>query len=88
MPEFILDEQEKIDKTVVAAPSANVPFVSDVSPSTVVQSPGPPSVVVSSPTPSTASKMSLSSSPTYSTCETADHNVRGRTSLCRGANRS
>ncbi|KAG1082526.1 hypothetical protein G6F42_022546 [Rhizopus arrhizus] len=86
MPEFILEEQEKIDKTVVAAPSANVPFVSDVSPSTVVQSPGPPSVVVSSPTPSTASKMSLSSSPTYSTCETADHNVRGRTSLCRGGN--
>ncbi|KAG1167753.1 hypothetical protein G6F36_012446 [Rhizopus arrhizus] len=88
MPEFILEEQEKIDKTVVAAPPANIPFVSDVSPSTVVQSPGPPSVVVSSPTPSIASKMSLSPSSIHSTCETADHNVRGRTSLCRGANRS
>ncbi|KAG0973146.1 hypothetical protein G6F57_015585 [Rhizopus arrhizus] len=86
MPEFILEEQEKIDKTVVAAPPANIPFVSDVSPSTVVQSPGPPSVVVSSPTPSIASKMSLSPSSIHSTCETADHNVRGRTSLCRGGN--
>ncbi|KAG0752164.1 hypothetical protein G6F16_014259 [Rhizopus arrhizus] len=59
MPEFILEEPEEIDKTVVAAPPANVPFVSDVSSSTVAQSPGPPSVVVSSPTPSTASKMSV-----------------------------